>query len=100
MTVALSSMGKSATAMTILDCRGREGREGRERGRTRVGRATANDQPDASGEESRDAYGASVGVSGLEGGSGISIRVGVAISKTWAVHAELFGSCNRRENSW
>jgi hypothetical protein len=97
MTVALSSMGESATAMTIFDCRGREGRE---RSRTRVGRATVNDQPGASRGESRDAYGASVGVSGLEGGSGISISVGVAISKTWATHTDLLELCSVGENSW
>ena len=36
----------------------------------------------------RKAHGASVGVSGLEGGSGISIRVGVAIANRLAVHAD------------
>lgn len=87
--MALALVGEPAAAMAVLDCRGREGRERR---RTRVGSATVTtiSQVCPAYSQSRDTYGASVGVSGLEGGSGISIRVGVAIAKRQVVHADGF----------
>jgi len=86
--MALALVGEPAAAMAVLDCRGRERRE---RCRTRVGSATVPTISQVRGgyNQPRDAYGASVGVSGLEGGSGISIRVGVAIAER-QVHADGF----------
>lgn len=85
MAVARPCKGESAATMAIFNC-GR--REGRETSYHYWACHYACNQPCALGTQSRDTYGASVGVSGLEGGSGISIRVGVAIAERRIGHAE------------
>ena len=72
-------------AVAVFD---RCSRESRERCSTRVWRATVMISRVRCVDKLKKAHGASVGVSGLEGGSGISIRVGVAIANRLAVHAD------------